>query len=63
MQKEGNTLDWIISKGNSTVISREQEGEYLTWIQKVEKQQMEEINHTSRNLKSVNYENFTSDLA
>ena len=41
--KQGNTLDWIISKENSTTISRIQEGDYLadhctiTWTHKVEK--------------------------
>ena len=67
--KQGNTLDWIISKENSTTISRIQEGDYLsdhctiTWTLKVEKQPMERINHTSRNLKSINEPNFASDLA
>ena len=67
--KQGNTLDWIISKENSTTISRIQEGNYLSdhctiiWIHKVEKQPMEKINHTSRNLKSITEPNFASDLA
>ena len=46
-----------------------QEGDYLsdhctiTWTHKVEKQPMEEISHTSRNLKYINEPNFASDLA
>ena len=57
--KQGNTLNWIISKENSTTISRIQEGDYLsdhctiTWTHKVEKQPVEKINHTSRNFKSI----------
>ena len=68
MHKQGNTIDWIISKENSTTISGINEGEYLsdnctiTWIHKVEKQPMEKINHTGRNLKSINEQNFASDL-
>ena len=67
--KQGNTLDWIIPRENLTSISRIQEGDYLsdhytiTWMHKVEKQQMEKINHTSRNLKSINDQNLASDLA
>ena len=67
--KEGNTLDWIISKENSTTISRIQEGDYLsdhctiTWTHKVEKQPTENINHPSRNFKSITEPNFASDLA
>ena len=67
--KQGNSLDWIISKENSTTISRIQRGDYLldhctiTWVHKAEKQQMGKINHTSRNLKSINEQNFASDLA
>ena len=65
--KQGNTLNWIISKENSTTISRIQD--YLsdhctiTWTHRVEKQPMEKINHTSSNLKSINEPNFASDLA
>ena len=67
--KQGNMLDWIISKENSITISRIQEGDYLsdhctiTWNLKVEKTPMEKINHTIRNLKSINEPNFASDLA
>ena len=66
---KANTLDWIISKENSTTLSRIQEGDYLsdhgtiTWTLKVEKQPIEKINHTSRNLKSINEPNFASDIA
>ena len=67
--KQGNTLDWIMSKENSTTISGINEGDYLsdhcaiTWTHKVEKQPMEKIIHTSRDLKSINEQNFASDLA
>ena len=67
--KQDNTLDYYISKEKLTTISRIHEGACLsdhcniTWTQKVEKQQMEKINHTSRNLKSINDQNFASDLA
>ena len=67
--KQGSTLDCIISKENLGTISRIQEGDYLsdhctiTWTHKVQKQQMEKINHTSRNLKSINDQNFPSALA
>ena len=66
--EQDNTLDWIISKENSTTISRIQEGYYLsdhctiTWTYKLGKQQMEKINHTSRNLKSINDQNFALGL-
>ena len=46
-----------------------QEGDYMsdyctvTWTHKVKKQPMEKINHTNRNLKSINEPNFVSDLA
>ena len=66
---QGNTLDLIISKEKLTTISRIQEGDYLsdhctiTWTHKVEKQEMEKINHTNRNLKSINDHNFALDLA
>ena len=49
--KQSNTLDWIISKENSTTVLTIQGGDYLsdhctiTWIHKVEKQQMEKIKH------------------
>ena len=68
IRKQGNTLDWIISKENSTTISGINEGDYLsdhctiTWTHKVEKQPMEKINHTGRNLKSINEQNFVSGL-
>ena len=61
--KQGNTLNWIISMGKLTTMSRIQEGDYLsdhctiTWTLMVEKQQMEKINHTSRNLKSIKDQN------
>ena len=67
--KQGNTLDWIILKNNSTTILRIQEGDYLsdhctiTWTHRVEKLQMQKINPTSRNLKSINDQNFAFDLA
>ena len=67
--KQGNTLDWIISKENSTTLSGINEGDYLSdhcaiaWRNKVEKQPMEKIIHTSRDLKSIKEQNFTSDLA
>ena len=67
--KQGNTLDWIISKENSTTISGISEGDYLsdhcaiTCTHKVEKQPMEKIIHTSRDLKSINEHNFAPDLA
>ena len=67
--KQGNTLDWIISKENSTTISRIKEGDYLsdhcalTWTHNVEIQPMEKIIHTSRDLKSIKEQNFASDLA
>ena len=57
--KQGNTLDWIMSKENSTTISGINEGDYLsdhcaiTWTHKVEKQPMEKIIHTSGDLKSI----------
>ena len=66
---QGNTLDLIISKENSTTISGLNEGDYLsdhcaiTWTHRVEKQSMEKITHTSRDLKSINEQNFVSDLA
>ena len=55
--KQGNTLDWIISKENSNAISVIQEGDYLsdhctkTQTCMIEKQQMEKINYMSTNLK------------
>ena len=67
--KQGNTLDWIMSKENSTTISEINEGDYLsdhcaiTWTHKVEKQPMENIIHTGRDLKSIKEQNFASDLA
>ena len=67
--KQGNTLDWIMSKENSTTISGIKEGAYLsdhcaiTWTHKVEKQPMKKIIHTSRDLKSIKEQNFASDLA
>ena len=67
--KQGNTLDWIMSKENSITISGINEGDYLsdhcaiTWTHKVEKQPMEKIIHTSRDLKSIKEQNFASDLA
>ena len=67
--KQGNTLDWIISKENSTTISGINEGDYLSdhcviaCTHKVEKQPMEKIIHTSRDLKSINEQNFASDLS
>ena len=67
--KQGNTLDWIMSKENSTTISGIDEGDYLsdhcaiTWTHRVEKQPMEKIIHTSRDLESINEQNFASDLA
>ena len=67
--KQGNTLDWIMSKKNSTKISGINEGDYLsdhcaiTWTHKVEKQSMEKIIHASRDLKSIKEQNFASDLA
>ena len=66
--KQGNTLDGFISKENSTRISGINEGDYLsdhctiTWTHKVENQPMEKINHTGINLKSINNQNFASDL-
>ena len=66
--KQGNTLDWIMSKENSTTISGINEGDYLsdycpiTWTHKVEKHPMEKIIHTSRDLKSIKEQNFASDL-
>ena len=68
IHKQGNTLDWILSRENSTAISQIQEGDYLsehcaiTWTHKVQKQQMEKIKYTSRNLKSINDPNFAPDL-
>ena len=67
--KQGKTLDWIMSKEDSTTISGINEGDYLsdhfaiTWTHKVEKQPMEKIIHTSRDLKSIKEQNFASDLA
>ena len=67
--KQGNTLDWIISKENLKTISGINEGDYvsdhcaITWTHKVEKQPMEKIIQTSRDLKSINEQNFASDLA
>ena len=67
--KQGNTLDWIISKENSTTLSGINEGDYLsdhcavTWTHKVEKQPMEKIIHTSRDLESIKEQMFASDLA
>ena len=67
--KQGNTLDWIISKENLTTISRINEGDYLsdrcaiTWTHKVEKPPMEKIIQTSRDLKSIKEQTFASDLA
>ena len=67
IQKQYNTLHHI--KENPTAISRIQESDYLPdhctipWTHKVEKQHMEKINHYSTNLKSINNENFTSELA
>ena len=67
--KQGNTLDWIMSKENSTTISGIDEGDYLsdhcaiTWTHRVEKQPMEKIIHTSRDLESINEQDFASDLA
>ena len=66
--KKGNTLDWTISKENSITISRIQERDYLsvhctiTWTHKVEKQPVEKINHTSRNIKSIIEPKSASDL-
>ena len=67
--KQGNTLDWVMSKEDSTTISGINEGDYLsdhctiTWTHKVEKQPMEKIIHTSRGVKSIKEKNFASDLA
>ena len=67
--KQGNTLDWIMSKEDSTTISGIDEGDYLsdhcalTWTQRVEKKPMEKIIHTSRDLESKNEQDFASDLA
>ena len=67
--KQGNTLNWIISKENSTTISGINKGDYLsdhcaiTWTHKVEKQPMEKKIHTIRDLKSIKEQNFASDLA
>ena len=67
--KQGNTLDWIISKEISTTISGINEGDYLsdhcaiTWTHKVEKQPMEKIIHTNRDIKSIKEQTFASDLA
>ena len=67
--KQGNTLDWIMSKENSTTISEINEGDYfsdhcvITWTHRVEKQPMEKIVHTSRDLESINEQDFASDLA
>ena len=58
-----------MSKENSTTISGINEGDYLsdhcviTWTHKVEKQPMENIIHTSGDLKSVKEQNLASDLA
>ena len=68
-RKQCNTLDWIMSKENSTTISGINEGDYLsdhcaiTWTHKVEKQPMEKIIHTSRDLKSIKEQKFALDLA
>ena len=67
--KQGNTLDWIMSKEDSTTISGINEGDYLSdhcaipWTHKVEKQPMEKIIHTSRDMKSISEQTFASDLA
>ena len=67
--KQGNTLDWIMSKENSTTISGIDEGDYfsdhcaITWTHRVETQPMEKIIHTSRDLESINEQDFASDLA
>ena len=65
-----NTTHWIGSyQKKIQTISRIQKGDYLsdhctiTWTHKVEKQPIEKINHTSRNVKSINEPNFASDLA
>ena len=58
-----------MSKENSTTILVINVGDYLsdhcaiTWTHKVEKQPMEKISHTSRDLKSIKEQNFASDLA
>ena len=62
--KQGNTLDWIMSKENSTTISGINEGDYfsdhcaITWTHRVEKQPMEKIIHTSRDLESIHEQDF-----
>ena len=58
-----------MSKEDSTTISAINEGDYpsdhyaIIWTHKVEKQPMEKIIHTSRDLKFINEQNFVSDLA
>ena len=58
-----------MSKENSTTILGINEGDYfsdhcaITWTHRVEKQPMEKIIHTSRDLESINEQDFASDLA
>ena len=58
-----------MSKENSNTISGIDEGDYfsdhcaITWTHRVEKQPMEKITHTRRDLKSINEQDFASDLA